>query len=318
MIRQLLSFGRYEEHRPRPVELNSIVESLDKILTRLMGERIGVQLSLTSEPTFVTVDPGRIEQSLLNLVINSRDAMPNGGVLSISSRRMNLEDQVTVVSGTMPPGQYVALSVSDTGAGIDRPTLSRIFEPFFTTKERGSGTGLGLAAVYSTVEQAGGYVDVSSEPEKGTTFTMFLPTRDGEPPREPEELPSEEAHLGGEGRILVVVPDQDIRQMLVQLLTGHGYTVYETGNPGEALIVVEELSESFDLTICDFSTPLISGLRLLRRFEHAAPGKPSILLLDQADHLESNDLAKLERTETLRKPFGPQKILGLVHAALVE
>jgi PAS domain S-box-containing protein len=317
MIRQLLSFGRYEGQQPRRVELNSVVNSLDKILSRLMGEQIAVTFSLAQESTEVLVDPGRIEQSLLNLVINARDAMPEGGVLTVATRSVTMEESTTVVSGEVPPGSYIALSVSDTGKGIARGTLSQIFEPFFTTKERGSGTGLGLAAVYSTVEQAKGYLDVASEEASGTVFTIYLPAAEGEAQVESgeESLPKEmERHPAGEGRVLLVVPDQDIRQMLSQLLSSHGYTVFETSNPGEALIVVEELSESFDLTICDFSTPLINGLRLLERFERAAPSKPSILILDQSDPVDPGELEELERCTPIRKPFGPQKILSLVRS----
>lgn len=319
MIRQLLSFGRYEEQRPRRVELNNVVNSLDKILTRLMGERIAVNFSLTREPTPVLVDPGRIEQSLLNMVINARDAMPDGGVLTVTTRYVNFEESTTVVSGEMPPGAYIALSVADTGKGIARATLSRIFEPFFTTKERGSGTGLGLAAVYATVEQSRGYMDVASEELAGTIFTLYLPAAEEESRgwSAPEELSEENGKApDGEGRVLVVVPDQDIRQMLSQLLSSHGYTVFETSNPGEALILVEELSESVDLTICDFSTPLINGVRLLKRFERSASTKPSILLLDQSDPIDPEELKEMKRCMPLRKPFGPQKILELVHRAL--
>ncbi len=319
MIRQLLSFGRYEGQQPRRVDLNAIVGSLDKILTRLMGERIAVNFSLSRESHTVMVDPGRIEQSLLNLVLNARDAMPDGGVLTISTRSVIIEESTTVVSGEIPPGAYVSLSVADTGYGIERGTLSRIFEPFFTTKERGSGTGLGLAAVYSTVDQAKGYLDVSSDSEAGTMFTIYLPAAPGEIVEPAEENAEKvEGSSGGEGRVLVIVPDQDIRQMLTQLLSSHGYTVFGTSNPGEALIVLEELSESFDLTICDFSTPLINGVRLLKRFERVAPGTPSILLLDQSDPLEAAELEDLSRCTPLKKPFGPQRILELVEEALLE
>ncbi|MFP4534087.1 MAG: response regulator [Spirochaetaceae bacterium] len=319
MIRQLLSFGRYEERQPRRVDLNGIIGSLDKILTRLMGERIAVNFSLSSETNSVMVDPGRIEQSLLNLVLNARDAMPDGGVLTISTRSVLFEESTTVVSGEIPPGSYVSLSVADTGEGIERGTLSRIFEPFFTTKERGSGTGLGLAAVYSTVEQAKGYLDVISEAEGGTIFTIYLPAMPGEQVEGRQESAVElEKSAGGEGRILVVVPDQEIRQMLTQLLSSHGYTAFGTSNPGEALIVLEELTESFDLTICDFSTPLINGARLLRRFERVAPEKPSILLVDQSDPLEEAELEELSHCTPLNKPFGPQRILQLVEKALLE
>ncbi|MFP4302366.1 MAG: response regulator [Alkalispirochaetaceae bacterium] len=319
MIRQLLSFGRYEERQPRRVDLNGIIGSLDKILTRLMGERIAVNFSLSSETNSVMVDPGRIEQSLLNLVLNARDAMPDGGVLTISTRSVLFEESTTVVSGEIPPGSYVSLSVADTGEGIERGTLSRIFEPFFTTKERGSGTGLGLAAVYSTVEQAKGYLDVISEAEGGTVFTIYLPAMPGEDVEGQQESGVEvEKSVGGEGRILVIVPDQEIRQMLTQLLSSHGYTAFGTSNPGEALIVLEELTESFDLTICDFSTPLINGARLLRRFERVAPEKPSILLVDQSDPLEEAELEELSHCTPLNKPFGPQRILQLVEKALLE
>ncbi|MFP4424993.1 MAG: response regulator [Spirochaetaceae bacterium] len=319
MIRQLLSFGRYEERQPRRVDLNGIIGSLDKILTRLMGERIAVNFSLSGETNSVMVDPGRIEQSLLNLVLNARDAMPDGGVLTISTRSVLFEESTTVVSGEIPPGSYVSLSVADTGEGIERGTLSRIFEPFFTTKERGSGTGLGLAAVYSTVEQAKGYLDVISEAEGGTVFTIYLPAMPGEDVEGQQESGVEvEKSVGGEGRILVIVPDQEIRQMLTQLLSSHGYTAFGTSNPGEALIVLEELTESFDLTICDFSTPLINGARLLRRFERVAPEKPSILLVDQSDPLEEAELEELSHCTPLNKPFGPQRILQLVEKALLE
>lgn len=321
MIRQLLSFGRYEEQKPQRLELNSVVRGLDKILTRLMGEHVGVNFALCDNPTAVEVDPGRIEQSLLNLVINARDAMPRGGVLTIATRRVSLEERYTMVSGEAPPGEYLSLSVTDTGEGIDKSTLSRIFEPFFTTKERGSGTGLGLAAVYSTVEQSQGYLDVESEEAKGTTFTIYLPAleekrgSDTEPPVYSIEPDGDSS---GSGRVLMVIPDKDIRQMLSQLLSSHGYTVYETSNPGEALIVVEELSESFDLTVCDYATPLINGVRLLERVQASAPGKPSILLLDQSDHLDEETRRGLTGCISLKKPFAPQKILSLVRESMAH
>lgn len=324
MVRQLLSFGRYEEHKPQRLVINATLQSLDKILTRLMGESIAVHLSTEESLPAVMVDPGRIEQSLLNLVINARDAMPSGGVLTITTRSVAVEEPRTVVSGELPPGRYVTLSVQDTGRGIDRSNLSRIFEPFFTTKERGEGTGLGLAAVYSTVEQAGGLLDVASHPESGTIFTIYLPAVQEEVesnrhrPHSDKQSITDGQALSGTGRILTVIPDQDIRKMLAQLLSGHGYTVYESSSPGEALIIVEELGESFDLTICDFATPLINGVRFLKRFEAAAPGRPSVLLMDPSDHLEEREFSTLEAASVLRKPFSPQKILETVHAALLE
>ncbi len=321
MVRQLLSFGRYEEHKPQRLSLNTTVGNLDRVLTRLMGENIAVHLAMEEDLPPVMVDPGRIEQSLMNLVINARDAMSSGGVLSISTRSVSLESPHTVVSGELAPGWYVTLSVADTGKGIERTTLSRIFEPFFTTKDRGEGTGLGLAAVYSTVEQAGGFLDVESRPEKGTVFTIYLPATDGGETTDALDegrTHRDTAALSGTGRVLMVIPDQNIRKMLAQLFSGYGYIVYESSNPGEALILVEELGESFDVTICDFAMPLISGIRFLKRVERAAPGKPSVLLLDPADHLEEQDFDQLREARALRKPFSPERILEIVREAMVE
>jgi signal transduction histidine kinase len=224
VTKSLLAFSRKQMMHPRPVDLNDIVRGIEKLLSRLIGEDIEIITTLSSKDVISTVDAGQIQQVLMNLVTNARDAMPNGGRLTLKSEVLELDEAFIWSNGYGESGQYAVLSVSDTGIGMNQEASERIFEPFFTTKGTGKGTGLGLAMVYGIIKQHGGYIHVDSEPVKGTTFNIYLPSTQS---RE-ESLPgtSGETHpRGGTETILVTEDDENLRQLSQLVLTQNGYTI---------------------------------------------------------------------------------------------
>ncbi|HSL92617.1 MAG TPA: ATP-binding protein, partial [Candidatus Limnocylindrales bacterium] len=217
LTRQLLAFSRRQILQPRVLDLNSVVSRIDNMLHRLIGEDVTLQTSFGENLWRVKADPGQLDQVLMNLAVNSRDAMPGGGKITIETRNVEHSEVLPLGTGEMPPGAYVMLSVSDTGCGMDEETQSHIFEPFFTTKEQGKGTGLGLAMVYGIVKQGGGYIKVDSEAGKGTTFRIYFPRSQEEPrPSTPEV--SSSAPSTGKETVLVVEDQEEVRSLVEEIL----------------------------------------------------------------------------------------------------
>ncbi|HWT83147.1 MAG TPA: ATP-binding protein, partial [Candidatus Methylomirabilis sp.] len=267
LTRQLLAFSRQQVLAPQILNLNSVVADTQKMLRRLIGEDI--ELVTVADPSLgsVKVDPGQVEQVILNLAVNSRDAMPSGGQLTIETTNMDLtgqEDIGFVEPSNVKPGPYVLLSVTDTGCGMEAEVQSHIFEPFFTTKDKDKGTGLGLSTVYGIVQQSGGHIAVRSEPDRGTAFKIFLP-RVAEACAEAKGHESASQPGKGSETILLVEDEAAVRELARMVLLAKGYSVLEAASGEEALQISEQHRGSIPLVVTDVIMPHMSGQEMARR-----------------------------------------------------
>jgi two-component system, cell cycle sensor histidine kinase and response regulator CckA len=316
LTKQLLAFSRKQILQPKTVNLNVVVADMGKMLTRLIGEDI--DLVVATEPALgaVRVDPGQIEQVIVNLTVNARDAMARGGKLTISTANVHLDEAGTGSAVGLPAGDYVLLTVSDTGSGIDDETLPRIFEPFFTTKEVGKGTGLGLATVYGIVEQSGGMVDVSSRVGRGTTFRVYLPRVEddaSEGRREDlDELPR------GSETVLVAEDDAAVRGLVVSVMRGAGYTVLEASNGQQALDTCERYEGEIHLVVTDLVMPALDGRRLAERVASARPGVKVLFISGYAEETLDGFDIEGETVAFLSKPFAPVVLARRVYELLSD
>ena len=314
LTRQLLAFSRRQVLKPTRVNLNDAVRDLEKMLRRLITEQVRLHLNLKAELSDVYVDPGQMEQVLMNLVVNARDAMNGGGRIHIRTYNVELSEPTTTVAGRAEAGHWICLEVEDSGCGMDQDTREKIFDPFFTTKEAGVGTGLGLSTVYGIVRQTNGHIDLDSTPGQGTTFRIMLPPFDGAGEVKHAETEPAEDHWGSE-RVLLVEDDDAIRSMLARILREHGYTVMETQSGGEALLISEDENTRFELLVTDQVMPHITGLRLSERIREFRPEVGVLLLSGYPE--EFPDRNKLpEGAVFLPKPFEPEDLLRSVRQVL--
>jgi len=270
ITRQLLAFSRKQVLSPRVINLNDIVLNLDALLRRLIGEDIEVLTVPAPDLGTVKADPGQIEQVVMNLSLNSRDAMPRGGKLTLETSNAVLDE--TYARGHQPvePGRYVMLAVSDTGTGMSEQTLTRIFEPFYTTKEVGKGTGLGLSMVYGIVKQSGGYIWVYSEPNQGTTFKIYLPRVDQ--PAEDAGAEKQPASVSrGTETLLLVEDDPQLRELSSSVLKHYGYNVLVAATPEEGIAISQANHHDLRLLVTDVVMPRINGRQLAERIQKVCP-----------------------------------------------
>ncbi len=275
LTRQLLAFGRKQLLEVRILDLNGVVANLETMLRRLIGEHIELYTVFDRDPGKVKADPGQIEQVLINLVVNARDAMPKGGMLTIKTDNVVLDEGYTLPFPELKSGEYVMISVSDTGCGMDAETISRIFDPFFTTKGVGVGTGLGLSTVFGIVKQHQGHVSVDSFPGKGATFRLYWPrVFESEPERATRRIPSSE--ISGNETVLVVEDEEVLRKLTAEILSSLGYTVLTAGHPQEALEVSRSYEGKIDIMLTDVVLPQMDGKSL---FGKLSPERPDMKVL---------------------------------------
>ncbi len=310
LTRQLLAFSRRQVLQPRVLGLNEVVAGLQKLLPRIIGEDIRLETVTAPDLARVSADPGQIEQVIMNLAVNARDAMPEGGRLSIETANADLDAAFAQRHAGVAPGRYVRLSVSDTGFGMDHVTQARIFEPFFTTKGPGKGTGLGLATVYGIVKQSGGYIFVRSEPGQGTTFDIYLPPVQG-PAEDAPGAPAQATMGEGSETILVVEDDPTVRSLARRALERYGYRVLEAGNGRAALEVMQRHDDAIDLLLTDIVMPEMGGRRSA---EQVLFSRPSIKVLFMSGY--AGDDQPVEPEAMVQKPFTPESLARKVREVL--
>ena len=315
LTRNLLTFSRRQMPQQQVLDLQPLLRGLEKMMRSAVGETIELILETDATPSLVRSDPGQIEQAILNLAINARDAMPTGGKLRLSISNVLLDEEFARQHPKIKPGAYVRLTVSDTGCGMDAATQARIFEPFFTTKDLGKGTGLGLATVYGTVEQAGGMIAVESELGVGTSFHLYMPQTE-EAIALPAPILLDTRSMAGSETILLVEDQDAIRSLLNQILERKGYTVLPARDGREALLLSEKHMAEIDLMITDIVMPQMSGHELAHKLSATRPSMKIIYISGYADRsLEQIDGASAE-VAYLEKPFSPDVLMRKVRAVL--
>ncbi len=314
LTRQLLAFSRKQLLELKVVDVNAIVQDMERLLRPLIGESVEFSVQLTQEAAHTRADAGQLEQVLMNLVVNARDAMPSGGKLTMQTLNIVVDEQYRRGQTFIRPGNYILLSVCDTGTGMDKETQSRIFEPFFTTKEKGKGTGLGLSTVYGIVKQSGGYVLVQSEEGRGTTFHIYLPRVEGV--AEKHTPPAAEKIRGGSETVLLVEDEESVRHLVRDTLAARGYRVVEAEN-GEAGIAAAALHQGkIDLVITDVVMPGMGGRELIKQL---AQSRPETKVLYLSGYTEDAIISEgtIERGAAfLQKPFTLQNLSRKVREVL--
>jgi two-component system, cell cycle sensor histidine kinase and response regulator CckA len=310
LTRQLLAFSRRQVLQPKTVDLNAIVENMERLLRRLIGEHINLVTLLDDEAGFVNVDTGQLEQVLMNLVVNARDAMARGGQITIATHKPAFIHRPA-------PGMYTVISVNDNGIGMDEQTLANVFEPFFTTKEAGKGTGLGLSTVYGIVEQSGGHVWAESQVGKGSTFFVALPPAPAPETTNGTPAPAPTSSRGG--TILVVEDEDSLRSLIRRSLARKGYTVFEASNGEEALAIAREQGSKIDLVLTDVVMPGMRGRELAEHLKAFCPKLRVIFMsgYDEAEVLnQETPPSQRRQTEFIEKPFTPESLVRRLNEIL--
>jgi len=316
LTRQLLLFSRRQPMQFTSFNLNTTVDNLLKMLHRLIGEDITINTDLDSELWTVQADAGNIEQAIMNLTVNARDAMPEGGIINIKTESVNVDKQYCKTYTYARPAKFVCLTVEDTGIGMDKETIQHIFEPFFSTKGPGKGTGLGLSVVYGIVKQHEGWVNVYSEPGQGSTLRFYLPAISIKPKKESKEKISLDEFQGSGERILLVEDEEGVREFAIKALGENGYIIYEAANAEEALNIFEKEAGNFDLIFSDVVLPGKSGLQLVDQLL-PLKGKLKVLLSSgYTDHKSQWPVIQERGFRFLQKPYALTDLLRAIKEAI--
>ncbi|HTT32176.1 MAG TPA: PAS domain S-box protein [Methylomirabilota bacterium] len=316
LTRQLLAFSRLQVLQPHVMNLNDVVHDMGRLLPRLIGEDIELIVRTAEDLGAVRADASQMEQIIMNLVVNARDAMPGGGRLIIETSNADLDGRYSAKHPIVQEGPYVLLSVSDTGTGMDAETQAHIFEPFFTTKAQGKGTGLGLATVYGVVKQSGGFIWVYSELGRGTTFKIYFPRVEREIDRVGTAQPSVAEAPRGNATILLTEDEQDVREVAREFLESGGYTVMEARDGAEALALAEEHKGSINLLITDMVMPRMTGLELAARLKEKQPGLRMLYISGYSERAASESMQPDPAIRMLSKPFSRSALLRAVYELL--
>jgi two-component system cell cycle sensor histidine kinase/response regulator CckA len=314
LTQQLLAFSRRQMLQPVVLDLNSVVTESQLMVRRLMGATIAMDVKLSPDLGHVRADPGQLSQVLINLAVNARDAMPQGGRLTIASANIEVSGRDAAKPG-LKEGSYAALIVRDTGIGMTEDVRSRVFEPFFTTKPPGQGTGLGLSTAYGIVKQSGGYIDVESAPSAGTTFTVMLPLA-VEPASGTAAPAAFEDMTPMHGTILLVEDEAAVRDATRRMLGRHGFTVIEAANGVDAMDIFERQGESIDIVLTDVVMPSLGGADMVRGLRQRHPGLRVVFMSGYTQG--ALDLAEIDESTTrfLNKPFTYDQLLATLQALL--
>lgn len=316
LVRQLLAFSRQQTMRTRVIQITDVIGEVSHLLRRLLGETVRLTVSQGSGLGPVRVDPGQIEQVLVNLAVNARDAMPNGGALTIQSYGVAAADVAVLGRKMMPVVDYVAIAVADTGTGIPPEIVAKVFDPFFTTKEVGKGTGLGLSMAYGIIKQSSGFIFIDSAPGRGTRFVIYLPVAIGEPIEPPVQVSSPVLEGWGEGTILLVEDDAMVRSVAARVLTRSGYEVL-TADCGEDAIQIIETRDDIDLLVSDVVMLGMDGPTLVHRARTLRPQLRALFISGYAEE-QVRERVTGPDTPLLRKPFSVQELSAAVRARLAS
>jgi two-component system cell cycle sensor histidine kinase/response regulator CckA len=315
LTRQLLAFSRKQPLQPEILDLNALLQNLDKMLHRLIGEDVDLEMAFAEDLARVEIDPAQIEQVIMNLAINSHDAMPSGGTLTIETSNVELDGLYAQTHEGVEPGGYVMISVTDNGCGMDNETMSRVFDPFYTTKEKGKGTGLGLATVYGIVKQSGGNISVTSKKGQGTTFKIFLPRTDGKPDIK-KVLPQEGVRRGHGKQVLVVEDETALRGLFMALLTDLDYNVSIAANGSEALLLMEQNGFKPDLVITDVVMPGMRVEEMVERLRKRQPGLKVIYMSGYTDDAIGQNKVIDPDKPFIQKPFTIKEIITRIEQVM--
>jgi len=316
VTRQLLAFSRKRLLETRVFDLNDTVGDIGRLLARLLGADVQVELRLADDPLPVVGDPGQVEQALMNLAVNARDAMPSGGRLLLATSREHVTEELARAHVPMPAGEYVVLVVSDTGHGMSRETMTRIFEPFFMTKDVGKGTGLGLSMVYGTLKQSGGFIFVDSEVGKGTTFRLYFPPAAPKSAAAAEAAaPAREPERRGHETLLIAEDEPSVRNLVASSLRHESYQLLLAASAAEALAIAESHDGPIDLLLTDAMMPGKTGMELAQLLTAKRPGLPVIIMSGYTEHnLTGADAERV--AAVLQKPFTPRDLRRRIREVL--
>ena len=316
LTQQLLAFSRRQILQPRVFDLNRVVADMETMLRRLIGEDIVLAIHLTADGTRVKADPAKIEQVIMNLVVNARDAMPRGGRLAIETVAVDLDEEYAFRHSDVTPGPYVLLAVSDNGMGMSKQVQAHLFEPFFTTKAKGLGTGLGLSTAYGVVMQSGGHIVVYSEEDHGTTFKVYLPQVTAEGTAEEAKEAASPSSGRGSETVLLAEDEDGVRTLVSGMLRMRGYTVLEARNGLEALQIVERAQARVDVVLTDVIMPNLSGRELADRLATRMPDVPVIYMSGYTNETIVQYGVLDSGRPFLQKPFSAAALTQLIRHVL--
>lgn len=302
LTRQLLAFGRRQTLDIKVVDINSVIRDVERLLRRTIGEDVALNLALSDREAHVRIDAGQIEQVLVNLAVNAREAMPNGGRLSVETAAVELDETYTAAKPGMVPGAHVMIAVNDSGVGMDKDTLEHIFEPFFTTRPPGEGSGLGLSTVYGIVKQHGGSIWAYSEPQRGSTFKIYLPVSADAP--SVQQRPDTDTHAGsGSATVLVAEDEPAVRRLACRILANQGYDVLESTDASHAVALAQAHAGPIDLVLTDVMMPLMKGTEVYRRVRAVHPEAKVLYVSGYTERVIAERGSLAEGENFLEKPF---------------
>jgi two-component system cell cycle sensor histidine kinase/response regulator CckA len=315
LIQKLLAFSRQQLLQPKILDLNQLIRNIKNRMEQILGDRVRLIMSLNELHGNIKADPGQLEQVLINLVLNARDALPEGGKVIIETTNVILDDAYIKRRPMVRPGSYILLSVSDTGIGMTDKIKAHVFEPFFTTKDKGKGTGMGLATVYGTIKQSDGFIWVYTEAAKGTTFKIYLPQFEGQ--AEPvEKTVISDQSLRGSETILVIDDEKEVRELVSEMLRFYGYSVLEAPNASNAFVIYEKHKDRIDLILTDIVMPQMSGIEFANKIRPVYPHNKFLFMSGYTDTVLAEQELLKDPLHFIQKPFNAVSLMKKIRTVL--